>query len=150
MLSHALHTLALAGLVAAGTPGASERWTATSTAAIAITGDVTVRADRLVFSTGASLPIRMVRKLSYTDDAGVTGPATLFRVLKPADPVLLHGNRVCGGSPGASIAYLVAWRSAPIVPGERPGRAFAAYSGRTEPAPNAKAACAVLRYEVAK
>jgi hypothetical protein len=111
---------------------------------------VTVRPDRIVFSNGASLPIRRVRSTAFTDELGVPVRATVYRVTNPADPVLLRGNRICGGNTPAPIGYVVMWNSKPVAPGARDGRAFAAYSGRTEPPANAARACAVLRYEAGR
>jgi hypothetical protein len=146
MLANMILTLALAGFTL-GAEG--EHWIATSTSAISITGDVTVRPDRIVFSTGASLAIRRVRSTAFTDDLGVTARATVYRVANPADPVLLHRNRICGEMTALPIRYVVMWNSKPDSPRAGEGRAFAAYSGRTEPRADTERACAVFRYETA-
>jgi hypothetical protein len=143
MLAKTILTLALAGAMSGG-----EHWIATSTAAISITGDLTVRPDRIVFSNGASLPIRRLRSTAFKDELGLTVRATVYRVTRPADPVLLRGNHLCGGTPAVPVSYVVLWDSKPVMPGAGDGRAFAAYSGRTEPPANAERACAVLRYEI--
>ncbi len=145
MLAKMILALALAGVTSGG-----EHWIATSTAAISITGDLTVRPDRIVFSNGASLPIRRVRSTTFTDELGATVRAAVYRVTPPADPMLLRGNHLCGGTPAVPVSYVVLWNSKPVMPGARDGRALAVYSGRTEPSANTKTSCAVLRYEAAR
>jgi hypothetical protein len=142
----AVLALALAGF----TFGGGEHWIATSTSAISITGDVTVRPDRIVFANGGSLPVRRVRTVAFTDDLGLIERATVYRVPNPADPVLLHRNRICGEKTAVPIRYVVMWNSKPNSRRAGEGRALAAYSGRTEPPANTGRACAVFRYEIEK
>ncbi|MBN8809410.1 MAG: hypothetical protein J0I47_14405 [Sphingomonas sp.] len=72
-----------------------ERWSATSTTAMAITGDITLSPTRLV-ANGKVFPL--VVAADVTDFASTTGPqaARILRVTKPVNPVLRNGNRLCG------------------------------------------------------
>ncbi len=122
-----------------------ERWTATSTTAMSITGDVTLLSDRMVFATGKSLPISKVKNITFTDDIGEVGPATIYKVTSPADPILLNGNQLCG----KAVTYVVIWRPKPFVPRGPAERALAAYSG-SEPGTTANDSCGTFRYEIVK
>lgn len=57
--------------------GGTEHWTPSSRTASAITGEVTLTASALVFAGGHSLPIRKVGNVTFTDDLGIGGPATI-------------------------------------------------------------------------
>ncbi|MFD1381500.1 hypothetical protein [Fodinicurvata halophila] len=72
----------------------SHDWIATSTTAMAITGDISVEDDRIVFQNGAALEL------------GALGPDRpgLYRVSSSQNPVLLNGNRLCGDKPPAFVA----------------------------------------------
>ena len=72
----------------------SQDWTATSTTSLAITGDITVSADRITFENGASIAIRAVSP----DRPGI------YRVDPPGNPVLKNGNRLCGDDAPTFIA----------------------------------------------
>ena len=49
----------------------SEQWKAVSTAAISITGDITISADRIIFGNGASLSLRAAGRVrDFTVDTG--------------------------------------------------------------------------------
>ena len=119
----------LTGLPQCWAAGGVERWTATSRTAEAITGNITLRSDQIIVAGGKSLPIKMLKDVSFTDDIGKTAPATIYQIVTPADPVLSGGNRICGGpKAGAPVQFIIIWHTQPISPGEGAGRAFAAYS----------------------
>jgi hypothetical protein len=65
------------------------RWTATSSTAMAITGDIAVAADSITFGNGASIGI----KQAAPDRPDV------FIIDPPSNPVLLQGNGLCGDQP---------------------------------------------------
>jgi len=101
--------LIIASLLAAcpvlAAPGV-ERWSATSTTAMAITGDITLSPTRLS-AAGKSFPLAIA-----ADDPAfgtTTGPvpARILKVTRPADPVLLRGNRLCG----SPVRWIVVYRS---------------------------------------
>ena len=144
MLGRSILTMGLLAMSLRIAVGWCEHWEASSHAASAITGDLTVTAREIVFGSGRSLPIRKLRSLSFTDDAGRIGPATLYRVTRPGDPLMLHGNTFCR----SPVTFVVLWRTTPVMSWEREGRALAAYAGPGEPAPDASAACALFRYDL--
>ncbi len=79
-----LLTLVLAAPASAG--GAT--WTAVSTTAMSITGDIEVADDSITFQNGERIGLKPVR-----DAAGV------FTLDPPtANPVLLNGNYLCGSN----------------------------------------------------
>lgn len=91
----------LAGASAAAGP---ERWVATSTTAMSITGDVRFSPDRLSFAGGArQLSIAYVKavsgRVSFVGDTHASDHAKLFRVVSPADVLLKNGNPLCGRKP---------------------------------------------------
>jgi hypothetical protein len=131
--------------------GWSEHWSATSNTATSITGDVTLRSNAIVFADGKSLPFKKLENVSFTDDLGKTVPATIYQITKPADPVLLRGNRICGGGATAiPVTYIAIWHTQPIMPGEGVGREFAAYSSPTPPGPSTNGACGTYLYDLVK
>ena len=67
-------------------------WKASSTTATAVTGDITLGTDRIVFANGES--IRLVP---------VEGRRGVFKVDPPTNPVLVNGNRLCG----EDVTYVV-------------------------------------------
>lgn len=89
---------------AAGAPGV-ERWTAVSTTAMAITGDITLSPQKLV-AAGKTFPLTVAADVTAFGTA--TGPkaARILKVTVPADPVLLHGNTLCG----SPIRWIVVYR----------------------------------------
>ncbi|UXN58715.1 hypothetical protein [Phyllobacterium zundukense] len=68
-------------------------WKAPSNTATAVTGDITLGTDRIVFANGES--IRLVP---------VEGRLGVFKVDPPANPVLMNGNRLCGEK---DVTYVV-------------------------------------------
>jgi hypothetical protein len=77
-------TLVLAGPAAAG----GAKWTAVSTTAMSITGDIEMTDDSITFQNGARIGLRPV-----ADAAGI------FTLDPPtANPVLLNGNYLCGSN----------------------------------------------------
>ena len=104
MVTHArrivvLSAVALSAIVA-GTPASSEpqgRWVATSTASIAITGDISLDGDMLTFGNGAKLALRKVAEHNGRwSPAGGNLPGVIYKLLSSSDPLLLNGNTLCG------------------------------------------------------
>ena len=149
MLKQGLMITALAFAVPCVAASGAERWTATSNTASSITGNVTLEANRIVFSGGKFLPIAREKNITFNDGMGNRVPASLYRVTAPDDPPLLRGNRICG-QPGAKVTYLIIWHARPVMPGQPDGRAFAAYLGNTEPSPTADGACGTFFYEIGR
>lgn len=133
----------LIALCAAGSSG--ERWMATSTTASSITGNVVLETERIVFTGGKSLPITRIKNVTMDDGMGHSVPASVYQVMKPEDPALIRGNHICDGRP---ITYITIWHVKPIMPTDKEGRAFAAFSGATETVTNVKGSCGTFFYEV--
>ncbi|MFL5266200.1 MAG: hypothetical protein ACJ8AH_06300 [Stellaceae bacterium] len=110
----------------AAPPG--DHWEAVSTTAIAITGDVTFSPGRITFGNGKSLPLAPAGAMPEFGAPMGTVSATLYRVTSPADPVLLHGNRLCG----QPVTFIVVWKPARVGSDVDP-RAVAAFSGSARP-----------------
>ena len=127
---------------------APERWTATSTTAISITGNITFSPGRIVFQNGRALPLAAVGRAAAFRDADATLAATVYRVTTPADPLLLNGNRLCGGAAHAlPVTYLAIWIPQPL-PGEKAPRTMAAFSGHSPPrSSDGAGACGTYSYD---
>lgn len=69
-----------------------DSWKASSDTATAVTGDITLHADRIVFANGES--IRLVP---------VTGRQGVFKADPSANPSLINGNRLCNDD----VTYVV-------------------------------------------
>lgn len=69
-----------------------QTWQAMSRTATGITGDITVTPSKLIFQNGASINIQRV-------DQNAEQGITLYQVTSKNNPVLLHGNLLCGQAP---------------------------------------------------
>jgi len=106
--------LGLVGITAVGATFAQERgyWSATSSAAKSITGDLSFAPDKITinFSTFTLAQIRMLKpneKQLLFPDAGA-GTGNLYRVQIPGDKKLLHKNTLCAGD---ETDWVVTWVS---------------------------------------
>lgn|ERR1017187_6000479 len=154
----ALEHLALMGLclLASGcaAPGSSfaadgvEKWQATGTTAISVTGDVTFAPNKIQFQNGQSLPLAIVGRVPDFNAMGEKVAATVYRVTTPADPRLKNGNHLCGsGSPTQPVTYIAIWNPEAL-PGDKAPRAMAAFSGKDPPrSTDGPASCGVYNYE---
>lgn len=110
-----LRVVAFAALLAqssAWSASVIEQWKAVSTTASSITGDITIAVDRITFGNGTSLPLAAAGRAPDFDSAdGRPVNAMLFRVTAPDDPVLLSGNRLCGGQTPRPVTFVAFWRS---------------------------------------
>ena len=107
---------------------APEPWEAVSTTALAITGNVRVSPDRITFQNGKSLPLAAAGIVPQFREAMGTTSAALYRVIAPADPVLLRGNRLCG----KPVTFIAVWKPARVGSDIDP-REMAAFSGSARP-----------------
>ena len=106
----ALAAAALLANASARAAPAGEPWKAYSMTAISITGDITFSPDRITFGNGKSLPLAAAGSVpGFKGDDGKQVNATLFRVTAPDDPVLLSGQRLCGGHGPQPVTFIVAW-----------------------------------------
>ena len=87
---------ALLPLCASPAPIQPEDWQAYSRTAQAITGSVRFSPRQITFGNGASLPLQQIEPLPAFKTGIGPGELTLYRVTKPANPVLLQGQGLCG------------------------------------------------------
>jgi hypothetical protein len=117
-----------------------ERWSASSTTAMSITGDVTFAPDKLTFANRASLALSDAGNTPFTG-MGKKVAAHLYRVTTPADPALLRGNHLCG----KPVTFVIVWRDAPGAS----DLTMAAFSGTKIPTSDSDATlCGTFSYEV--
>ena len=129
LLALLLLAVAAPALALAATP---EQWEAVSNTAMAITGNVRLSPDRITFQNGQPLPL--VSAGTLPQFGGPTGPvsATLYSVTKPDDPVVLHGNRLCGDKGRHPATFIAVWKPA-LVGSDIDPRAMAIFSGNARP-----------------
>lgn len=94
-------------LVSATSIVLAETLLATSTTAMAITGDVEMDDFSMVFADGTRLDFDELVGDSFVVD-GETVNASVYSVAAPMDPMLLNGNRLCGSGP---VTYVASWGS---------------------------------------
>lgn len=85
-------TTALAA-AATARPG-EEKWIATSTAGMAITGDI-ILSPRRLRTEHADFPLRVISDVPNFGGQFGPVPARVLAVTRPKNPVLLNGNRLC-------------------------------------------------------
>jgi hypothetical protein len=139
--------IAITGLLALQPVHAAspEQWQAASNTATAITGNVTFSADQIKFQNGKSLPLTPAGTIRGFLTNGQKVNATLFRVTRPDDPVLLGGNRLCGGKTPEPVTFIALWKHAPFG-GDIDPRDIAVFSGSAAPTDD-KGVCATYSYE---
>ena len=120
-------SLALLGLPALAAAQDKTQWTATSTTAMAITGDIVVSDNAVTFGDGKEIAIEPIGG----------GPA--YKLSEPDDPVLLNGNRLCGS--GKPVGYVIFVR-----PSEN-SLSMSVFDGDKAPQGDNDSPCAVYNYE---
>lgn len=90
-MQKSIPVLASAVLLIAGPAAAAETWQPLSKTALSITGRVQFSPTRITFQNGKFLPI------AAATPEGIDGQ--VFKVLRPGDPVLIRGNKLCGSAP---------------------------------------------------
>jgi len=141
----------MAVLASASVWGASadERWTAYSKTAISITGDVTFSPGRITFGNGRYLPLAPAGSIPRYNALGKSVTAGLFRVTAPSDPVLLHGNRLCGGRTPQPVTFIVVSTVGPVPDGPEL-RSMDVFADATPPnAEGGTQSCGTYNYEPA-
>jgi hypothetical protein len=133
---------AVAGLtiLAAGPASADPKgsWRATSNTALAVTGDIALRGDTLIFGNGTMLRLTgMESRDGRWTPLPESGRGTVYRLSPPSDPVLLNGNALCG----KPVTYLVLSQRA------EHGLSLTAFTGKAAPDGFGADACAVYFYE---
>jgi hypothetical protein len=87
---------------------AAEKLPATSNTAMSITGDVTLSDSKLTFGNGKSVAVKKIasgKEGKWDPVASGTAKADVYEIMKPQDPKLLRGNRLCGSGPVRYIAF---------------------------------------------
>lgn len=80
------------------------KWTATSTASMAVTGDIALRDNALIFGNGSQLKLAPVaEREGMWSPLPERRPGAIYRVTPPSDPKLLRGNALCG----KPVTYIV-------------------------------------------
>ena len=130
-------TFAFAAPALAASP---EQWEAVSTTAMSITGNVRFSPDRITFQNGKSLALAPAGTMMVTEGRE-SRPATLYRVVKPENPVLLRSNRLCD----APVTFIAVWRHQPFG-GDVDPRDLIVYSGTGSPATGGGHSCATYSY----
>jgi hypothetical protein len=130
--------------------GAVERWTASSTASLSITGNVTFSPQKISFFNGKALPLSRVapaeQVAAFTDDEKPVS-AVIYRVTKPAHLKLKNGNRLCGSARKPRAVTFVAVWTPEALPGDKEPRALAVFSGDQIPASSlGSGSCGVYFY----
>ncbi|WP_156878420.1 hypothetical protein [Roseomonas gilardii] len=126
---------------------AGRQWQAISNTAASITGDITVTPDRITFAGGHALILSQPTALPRFRAEGSPVAATRYRVASPADPILLNGNRLCGGRTPVPVTYIVLWTPRKFA-GDTAPRSLAAFSGTTPPTgTDSPGLCGTFRYE---
>jgi len=90
-------TLAFVAGTSTSQAGITGHWTATATDSIAVTGNITVTGDALIFGNGKTLRLIPVgtRQGVWTPTLE-RGPGAIYRISPPSDPKLLQGTTLCG------------------------------------------------------
>jgi hypothetical protein len=124
-------TAAVAAVQTGRAEAAAAKWSAMSTTAMSITGDVTLSPTDLTMA-GTGYPLTHVATVPAQQRAGigqfiaVTEPAAvdLYRIKIPGARKLRNGNTLCGGN---DVAWLL------VVSGSGPTLALAFFSGAAQP-----------------
>jgi len=104
---------ATAVMTACALPAASaEGWTATSSTAIAVTGDLEIAGDTLIFGNGLRLPLTPIgERQGRWNPVGKVTSGKVYKLTPPSDPALLNGNTLCGMP--EPVTYVVLAQSSP-------------------------------------
>ncbi|MEP9375015.1 hypothetical protein [Mesorhizobium sp. KR1-2] len=80
-------------------------YVAVSSTAVSVTGDIQFDDFSITFANGKTMEFTdLVADHFIVGDETV--PASVYRVRKPADPVLENGNRLCGSG---NVSYMASW-----------------------------------------
>jgi hypothetical protein len=116
----------------------SGRWKATSRTASAITGDIRISGQTLIFGNGKRLKLAAVEdRLARMTPLPEQQLNAIFALVPPSDPKLLHGNTLCG----KKVTYIALSLQSENSLG------LAAFTGQRPPREFNDDACAVYFYE---
>lgn len=109
----------------AGGGGLDGVWSATSTTAMSITGDITVTDAALRFEDGQRMAWAFEdRQTGDWAGLGQQVEGAIYKVAEPADPTLLRGNTLCG----QPVTYIV------LSPVEAGDLGMSVFTGASAPA----------------
>ena len=91
------------------------------------------RPARITFGNRKSLPLAPAGTIPGFNTVGQKVDASLFRVTAPADPVLLNGNRLCGGPVPQPVTFIVVAQLPPQPPSIPELRVLDVFSGAETP-----------------
>ncbi len=89
----------------------TQHWDAFSRSAEGITGDIDVSSSRIVFQNGMAIELSYVGSVLGVIQVEKDIPAKIYRIVRPKNSILLHGNRLCDQSP-----YYAAWAETSMEP----------------------------------
>ena len=127
---------ALALCVVLASPAFAETYAAVSNTAMSITGDIELDETGITFENGEQVTFGGKVADRLTVD-GEEVEASVFSLAKPADPVLLNGNRLCGDP----VTFAAAWETR-----DGSGTVLAVFSTPEAPKSN-ETMCASYTYE---
>ena len=97
---------AIALCVVLASPAFADTYAAVSNTAMSITGDIELDETGITFENGEQVTFGGKVADRLTVD-GEEVEASVFSLAKPADPVLLNGNRLCGDP----VTFAAAWET---------------------------------------
>lgn len=113
-----------------------DSYTAVSSTAMGVTGDIQFDDFGITFANGETLKFSGLVDDHFSVD-GEDVPASVYRVSRPRDPKLENGNRLCGSGP---VTFIANWAS-----GEN-GSVIAVFTGDEAPSSDDEM-CASYTYE---
>ena len=129
---------------------ATAKYIAMSSTAMAITGDIIVSANRITFQNGKSVDVQSAGQVDSYKSSMTKKPVTarLLKAIVPADPPLLQGNKICGGT---SITYIAVYELPADAYSPKPSQVVDVFNGNHPPkSSDAPGACGVFSYELKK
>ncbi len=108
-VSMRLAPVAILAALLAATPALAEKYAAVSKSAMSITGDIDFVPGTITFQNGAK--INLVDVTIGQDGnwqlGGAPVPGDIFKLIPPAYPKLLNGNRLCGSLVTYAVMYFL-------------------------------------------
>ncbi|WP_157944615.1 hypothetical protein [Mangrovicella endophytica] len=133
------------GFSAAGGAAAAEQWSALSTTAMGITGDVGFDGKSLIFDEKTRMKLGKGTKTSKFAVDGKPRQATVYPVEPPMNPKLESGNTLCGDDPIKFVAIFGDYSD----PTSKTGRTLELFDAGKLPTSDADS-CAMFTYVLAK
>ena len=128
-----------------------EQWRATSTTALAITGDVKLYQNKIVFEKAGAFSLEKAGQVEDFPALGEKVAASMFRITSPTVVIHSGGVPLCGSTSHPKPATFIAmWKSEPIGADIDP-RSLAVFSGGDPPkSATGPTSCGIFDYEAGK